>query len=144
MSRVLKPFGGRLRGSMPGLPMMEFVAASVRQRKPVVALSDAGEFGRQVGQVPRDEMDDLPFPLNPALHRKHAGREDDAALAFVERRPDHKVGEDQRPFVGFWVGANPERSNDRICFAMTAGASSLSFLNQNSAQDSAPIMVSRR
>ncbi len=43
-----------------------------------------------------------------------------------------------------WVGANPERSNDRICFAMTAGASSLSFLNQNSAQDSAPIMVSRR
>ncbi len=53
-------------------------------------------------------------------------------------------GEDQRMFTGFWVGANPERSSDRICFAMTAGASSLSFLNQNSAQDSAPIMVSRR
>jgi hypothetical protein len=29
--------------------MMEFVAASVRQRKPVVAVPDAGEFGRQVG-----------------------------------------------------------------------------------------------
>ena len=59
-------------------------------------------------------------------------------------RLGYALGEVQRIFVGFWVGANPERSNDRICFAMTAGASSLSFLNQNSAQDSAPIMVSRR
>ena len=54
-----------------GTAVVEFVAASVRQRKPVVALPDAGQFGRQVGQVLRDEMDDdtpyLEAQLGPLL-----------------------------------------------------------------------------
>jgi hypothetical protein len=35
--------------------MMEFVAAPMRQRKGVVALSDPGKFGRQIRQLVRDE-----------------------------------------------------------------------------------------
>jgi hypothetical protein len=70
---------------------MEFVAAPVRQRKPVVALADAGEFGRQVGQLLRDEMDDVPFPLDAALRGEHARREDNAALALIERRQITKL-----------------------------------------------------
>jgi hypothetical protein len=42
MSRVLSPFGGRLRGSNAGTAVVEFVAASMRQRKPVVAFADPG------------------------------------------------------------------------------------------------------
>jgi hypothetical protein len=33
--------------------------------------------------VPRDEMDDLPFPLDAALHGEHAGGKDYAALALI-------------------------------------------------------------
>jgi hypothetical protein len=44
-----------------GTAVVEFVAASVRQWKTVVALADAGEVDRQVGQVLRDERDDHAF-----------------------------------------------------------------------------------
>jgi hypothetical protein len=73
---------------------MEFVAACVRQRKPVVAFADAGEVSRQIGQVLRDEMDDLAFPLDAActaimpaarmMRRWRSHNEDDAALALVQ------------------------------------------------------------
>jgi hypothetical protein len=41
----------------------------------------------------RDEMDHFALALDAALHGDHAGREDDARLAFVERLPDHQVGD---------------------------------------------------
>jgi hypothetical protein len=66
---------------------MEFVAAPVRQRKPVVAFADAGELGRQIGQMLRDEMNDLPFPLDAALHGEHTGGED------VRRWRSYSVGQ---------------------------------------------------
>jgi bifunctional non-homologous end joining protein LigD len=40
-----------------------------------------------------NEMDDLAYPLHPLLHGDHGGAEDDATLAFVERLPDHQVGD---------------------------------------------------
>ncbi len=38
-----------------------------------------------------DQVHDLAFPPNPPLYGDHGGTEDNASLAFVERRPDHQV-----------------------------------------------------
>jgi hypothetical protein len=43
--------------------MMGLVTAAVWQRKRRLAVSDAGEFGRKIGQLVGDEMHHLPFPL---------------------------------------------------------------------------------
>ena len=58
----------------------------------VVPVAYASELGGQVGQMVGDEMDDVALALDATLYRDHASREDDAALAFVQRRPDHQVG----------------------------------------------------
>ena len=43
---------------------MEFVSAPVRRQKGPLAIADAREGLRQVGELLGDEMDDFPFPLN--------------------------------------------------------------------------------
>ena len=73
--------------------MMEFVAAPVWQRETGVPVADAGEIRRQVRQMIGHEMDDVALALDAALHGDHAGRENDATLAFIKRRPDHQVGD---------------------------------------------------
>lgn len=72
---------------------MEFVAPAMRHRKRDVAVTDAGQFRRQVGQMPGDEMHHLAFPLDPALHADHAGGQDDATLPLEHLRPDHEIGD---------------------------------------------------
>jgi hypothetical protein len=59
----------------------------------VVSVPHGGKLGRQIGQMVGDEMDNLAFALDAALHADHAGRQDNEALAFVERRSDHQVGD---------------------------------------------------
>jgi hypothetical protein len=93
MSLGFGPFGGRLRGSIAGTAVMEFVAASVRQREADVPVTDAGQVGGQVGQLVGDKVYDIALPLDAALHGDHARGQDDAALAFIERGPDHQVGD---------------------------------------------------
>jgi hypothetical protein len=39
------------------------------------------------------KVNDLAFPLHASLHGHHESPEDDAALAFVKRRPDDEVGD---------------------------------------------------
>jgi hypothetical protein len=48
------------------------IAASVRQRKPAVALADAGEVGGQIREMIRNEVDDGSLALDLAAHRHHA------------------------------------------------------------------------
>jgi hypothetical protein len=88
--RALRRHGARID---PGTAVVEFVAAPVWQREAHVALADCGKFGGQIGQLVCDEMDDFALALDAALHGDHAGGEDDAAPALVERRPDHQVGD---------------------------------------------------
>jgi hypothetical protein len=52
-------------------------------------------------------VDDVALPLDAALHRDHAGGENDPALAFVERGPDHQVGD-----AGFVLDGN---EHDTLC-----------------------------
>ena len=53
--------------------VMEFVASSMRQRKRLVPLPDAGELARHVGQSLRHEVDDLALALDAATHGNHPG-----------------------------------------------------------------------
>jgi hypothetical protein len=73
--------------------MMEFVAATVGQWKSAISLADACEICRQIGQMVGHEMDNLALALDATLHGDHAGRQDDAPLAFVQGWPDHQVGD---------------------------------------------------
>src|SRR5690606_29492070 len=70
-----------------GTAMMEIVAAAVGQGEGLVAVPDAGEFGRQVGQRAGDEMHDFPFALDLALHGEHAGAENGAAMLLEDLWP---------------------------------------------------------
>jgi hypothetical protein len=76
-----------------GTAVVEFVAAPMWQREAVIPITDAGEFGGQIGQMVCDEMDDFALALDAALHSDHARRQDNAPLAFIEGRPDHQVGD---------------------------------------------------
>lgn len=71
--------------------MVEFIAASMRQREAFFAFPDTREFGRHVGQLVRYEVNHLTFPLHAAVDGHHACAEDHAALPFVQRCPDHQV-----------------------------------------------------
>jgi hypothetical protein len=43
--------------------------------------------------APRHKERDDTLALEAALHGDHAGGEDDAPLSFLERWPDHQVGD---------------------------------------------------
>lgn len=54
-----------------GTTVMEFVAASMRQGKPGVTVSDAGKIRRQIREMIGDEMDDFALTLDAPLHGDH-------------------------------------------------------------------------
>jgi hypothetical protein len=45
---------------------MEFVAPVMRHRKRHVSVTDAGQFGQQIGEMPSQQMYHLPFALDAA------------------------------------------------------------------------------
>lgn len=70
---------------------MEIVAAAVGSGKATSrspTLASSAEVGQRVG----DEMHHFAFALDLALHRKHAGAEDDAAMLLENLRPYDQVG----------------------------------------------------
>ena len=50
-----------------GTAMVEFIAASMWQRKGRVAIADTRQRWRQIGEVQGDEMHDLAFPLDTTM-----------------------------------------------------------------------------
>ncbi|MHA6686653.1 hypothetical protein [Mesorhizobium sp. A556] len=83
---------GRLWGCL-----VELMTAAVRQQERRIAVSDAGETGRRVGQPMGDEMHDIPFPLDTAVDADHAGRQHNARMfQNVLDHNDHRA-ECQRP-----------------------------------------------
>src|SRR5438067_9948454 len=72
--------------------MMGLVTAAVWQWKWRVAVSDAGEFGRKIGQLVGDEMHHLPFPLDAATHAEHGRRKKHAPEFLEHLDPDNDVG----------------------------------------------------
>lgn len=73
--------------------MADLVAASMRDREARVAISHAGELGREICEVVGDEMDDLALALNASAHRDHARRQDHAAVFFEHLGPDNEIGD---------------------------------------------------
>ena len=80
--------------------MSHLVAPAVRQWKGDVALADARKLRRKIGKMVRDEMDHLAFALDAAVHRHHAGREDDLPVIFEHFRPDDEIGDSGLIFDG--------------------------------------------
>ena len=71
--------------------MMKLIASPVRQRKCLVAVPDAGEIRRQIRQPVRNQMHDIPFPLDAAIDAEHAGTEHDAAIFLEGLYPDDET-----------------------------------------------------
>ena len=93
MSRVRKPFGGSSRGSGPPPPWWTSSPRPCGSGKAASRLADAGQLGRQIGELMGDEMDDLALALDAAAHGDHAGAQHDAAVFLEHLRPDHQVGD---------------------------------------------------
>jgi hypothetical protein len=70
----------------------EFVATTMGCQEIPVSFTHRCQIGRQVGQLPRDQVNDVPPPpLDAALDGHHAGGEGDAPkrpFTFAERFPD--------------------------------------------------------
>src|SRR5512146_2960865 len=73
--------------------MRDLIAAPMGQRKPVLALANAAQQLGEIMQFLDDQMDDLALALDAAFDRNHPRREDDAAIALVDFRPDHEIGD---------------------------------------------------
>src|SRR5690606_9878637 len=56
------------------------------------ALADLVKKGGQIFDRLRDDMDDLPFALQPSLDGDHGRGQDDPPIAFVEALPDDDIG----------------------------------------------------
>lgn len=52
---------------------------------------DTGGVRGHVGQMVRDQVDDVAFTLDAPLHRDHARSQDNAALTLTEPWPDNDV-----------------------------------------------------
>jgi hypothetical protein len=78
---------------------MEFVAAPMRQWERCISAPNAGQFGREVGELVRNEMHNLAFSLNAATHGKHACGEDNTA-PFEQFWPYDEVGDAGLVFDG--------------------------------------------
>jgi hypothetical protein len=67
-----------------------------------------------------DEMHDLALALDSALHRDHASNKYDEALAFVQRGPDHQVGD--AGFIGLRprLNTSPQDACSRLRIAAPA------------------------
>jgi hypothetical protein len=51
-----------------GNAVMEFIAPPVRQRETIIPFADAGQFGRQIGQMLRDKIHHVALALDATLH----------------------------------------------------------------------------
>lgn len=71
--------------------MMEFVAATVRQREGAVLVADAGELAGEVRQLVRDQVHDVALTLDAALYGHHPGRQDRPLVLLENLRPHDQV-----------------------------------------------------
>lgn len=83
-----------IRGSRQ--PVRKFVFPASGGAEVDVAARQPGKVVEQVFELPRDEMDDVSFPLNLAVDRHHRGPEDDAAPLLEQTWPDDSSGAGQR------------------------------------------------
>lgn len=67
------------------------VPAAVRQRKRRLAVSHAGQLGRQIGQLVADEVHHLPFPRDASADAEHGRRKMHAPEFLEDLDPDDDV-----------------------------------------------------
>src|SRR5665213_607802 len=90
--------------------VMELITAPVRERKTSIALANGSKLRGQICQLVGDQVDDLALSLDAALHRDHSSRENDPTLSFIERWPDHQVGD-----AGLVLNGEPARCRPGCC-----------------------------